>query len=267
MLVMTLLVKDEELLLKNNLEFHLAQGVDKIIVTDNGSTDNTPYILKHFEDAGLIEVIHEPSRAYHQKKFVNRMVRLAIEKYNAQWIINADGDEFFYSNTENLKDALPVDGHPNILFCQWCMSLPRAGQKWQDIDHFCLVDNSKSIHTAQGFITVSGGNHKVYLKHIHTPSLTDDITLYHLNSRDFASFKGKLENKFNHCVHTRNKKLPPTMKKWYQAICLQDEKSAREYYDEMIENTYHNVTSKGTMVQDSRFADFIKKTNDWSFRQ
>jgi hypothetical protein len=36
-LVMTLLVRDEQDILADNLDFHLAQGVDEVIVTDNGS--------------------------------------------------------------------------------------------------------------------------------------------------------------------------------------------------------------------------------------
>ena len=129
-LIMTLLVKNEEILIEHNLAFHLAQGVDKIIVTDNGSTDETRSILEAYEKKGLVDIIDEPSKAYHQKAFVNRMVGKARQKYNATWIINADADEFFYSRTENLKDALPVDQIPNILFCQWRLSLPRAGQEW-----------------------------------------------------------------------------------------------------------------------------------------
>ena len=38
-LVMTLLVRDEEDIVRENLDFHLAQGVDEVIVTDNGSED------------------------------------------------------------------------------------------------------------------------------------------------------------------------------------------------------------------------------------
>ena len=38
-LFMTLLLRDEEDIVRENLDFHLAQGVDRVIVTDNGSED------------------------------------------------------------------------------------------------------------------------------------------------------------------------------------------------------------------------------------
>jgi hypothetical protein len=214
--------------------------------------------LDQYKNKGWIDVIDEPSMAYHQKAFVNRMVKLAREKYNAKWIINADADEFFYCKTENLKDALPVDEKPNILFCQWNLALPRAGQKWYDINHFYLVDKSKAIHAAHGFRSVSGGNHKVYLDKIATPSMTEDVVLYHLQTRNFISYKGKLENKYNHCLHTRNKKFTPQMREKYEAICLKDEKSARSYYNHMIEKAYWNVLSEDKIIEDNRFRCFMK---------
>ena len=45
-LVTTLVVRDEEDILEANLEYHFAQGVDLAIVTDHGSRDATPEILR-----------------------------------------------------------------------------------------------------------------------------------------------------------------------------------------------------------------------------
>lgn len=258
-LVMTLLVKDEEMLLAANLDFHLAQGVDFIIVTDHSSTDATPQILTEYEKRGVVEVIHEPSKAYDQKAFVNRMIQLAITKYNADWIINGDADEFFYSKSENLKDAFPIDGKPNILFCDWALSLPRAGQNWQEIDHFYIGERSKAMHTAKGFRSVSGGNHRVYLDYTHKPAMSNDVILYHLQSRDFESYKGKLEKKHEHCKHTKDKSFPNELEEAYQNMCLQDEQHAREYYNTLRERQYTEMDSAGTAFQDKRFTEFLHK--------
>ena len=53
-LVMTLLVRDEEDIVADNLDFHLAQGVDEVIVTDNGSSDATLEILRDYEARGVV---------------------------------------------------------------------------------------------------------------------------------------------------------------------------------------------------------------------
>ena len=44
-LVMTLLVKNEDDIIEENIKFHLASGVDFIIATNNNSTDHTRDIL------------------------------------------------------------------------------------------------------------------------------------------------------------------------------------------------------------------------------
>ena len=104
-LFMTLLVKNEEGMLEENLQFHKAMGVDGFIITDNNSTDSTPDIIRKYKQKGWIkEVIEEKATNYEQKDWVDRMIWKAKTIYKADWIINADADELWYASTGNLKD-------------------------------------------------------------------------------------------------------------------------------------------------------------------
>jgi hypothetical protein len=47
-IIMTLLCRDEEDIIGYNIAYHLAQGVDFVIVTDNASRDRTPRLLERF---------------------------------------------------------------------------------------------------------------------------------------------------------------------------------------------------------------------------
>lgn len=110
-LIMTLLVKNEESMLEENLLFHKAMGVDSFIITDNNSTDSTPEIIRKYKQKGWIkEVIEEKATDYEQKEWVDRMIWKAKTIYKADWIINADADELWYSSLRQSQNR-PV-GHP-----------------------------------------------------------------------------------------------------------------------------------------------------------
>jgi hypothetical protein len=111
-LVMTLVVRDEEEILEANLEYHFAQGVDFVIVTDHGSSDSTPAILRRYEQRGLARVLRVEGVQHHQSQRVTRMAGLAAIEYAADWIINNDADEFWWPAVGSLADlfaAIPQE--------------------------------------------------------------------------------------------------------------------------------------------------------------
>ena len=105
---MALKVRDEADVLESNLRFHHALGVSHFVVTDNGSTDDTPEILRRYADAGLAEVINEPGTDYRQRgaAWLTRMARFAATDLNADWVIHTDADEFWLPAQGTLIDAL-----------------------------------------------------------------------------------------------------------------------------------------------------------------
>jgi hypothetical protein len=52
-LIMTLLVRNEEDIVRYKIDFQLRRGVDFIIATDNGSGDGTRDILRKYEKKGV----------------------------------------------------------------------------------------------------------------------------------------------------------------------------------------------------------------------
>lgn len=93
--VMTLMVRDEADVIAANIEHHLAQGIEHIIVTDNGSVDGTREILARYAERGLIELHDDPRHEKQQAKVVTGMARRAFRRYGAAWVCNVDADEFW----------------------------------------------------------------------------------------------------------------------------------------------------------------------------
>ena len=104
-LVLTLLCRDEADILDSMIRFHLDQGVDRIIATDNGSVDGSLRILQRYENQGRLQLIREPEHSHDQAVWVTRMARLAAEQ-GADWVINSDADEFWWPRTGTLKTTL-----------------------------------------------------------------------------------------------------------------------------------------------------------------
>ena len=105
-LAMTLLVRDGADMLDANLRYHRAQGVDLLVVGDNGSTDGSLEMLERYERAGLItlERVTGPVREA-QGEGRTKLARIAWE-LGADWVIHNDQDEFWWPLTGNLKQAL-----------------------------------------------------------------------------------------------------------------------------------------------------------------
>ncbi|WP_162901385.1 glycosyltransferase family 2 protein [Breoghania sp. L-A4] len=116
-LLMTLLVRDESDIIRENIEYHLAHGVDYIIATDNGSMDGTRDVLAEYERRGVVRVIDEPEHTFAQAQWVTRMAHMARDDFGADWILNNDADEFWMPPSGNLKDCL-VSTAANVLVCR-----------------------------------------------------------------------------------------------------------------------------------------------------
>jgi hypothetical protein len=87
---------------------HMLAECDAVIATDNNSTDHTREILSGINDPRLY-VRGEPDFAYCQPRVYNAMSDWAREELKADWIVPFDSDEWWYSTTGAIRDALSPD--------------------------------------------------------------------------------------------------------------------------------------------------------------
>jgi len=175
---MTLLVRDEVDIVDANLAFHLNTVVDFVIATDNGSEDGTSEVLERYEREGHLRLFHEPGNDMRQAEWVTGMARLAAGEHGADWVINADADEFWWSRKGPLKDVLErVPARFATVRGFMRNFVPRAGAglfaermtarlapgelpPGSRFDAHPFQPQDKVVHRAHEDVTVSSGNHE-----------------------------------------------------------------------------------------------------------
>lgn len=112
--VMTLMVRDEIDVIACWLDYHLTQGIDQIIVTDNASIDGTFELLEQYAADERIELRTYEPHDKRQFAVVTQMARDAFTEYGADWVLNSDADEFWTtadgSTVGEAVRRLPKDG-------------------------------------------------------------------------------------------------------------------------------------------------------------
>ena len=124
--VMTLLVRDEADIVDEQIAFHLVAGVDFVIATDNRSQDGTTEILERYEREGRLHLIREAGEDLRQSEWVTRMARLAATDFGADWVLNADADEFWWPQGAGFADVLSaIPARYGVVRGAWRNFVPR----------------------------------------------------------------------------------------------------------------------------------------------
>lgn len=217
-LIMTLVVRNEEDIVEQNIRFHCAMGCDGFIVSSHNCTDRTDSILYKLQQEGLVlDIIKRTSPNHQHSIWVNEMVHIAKKKYKADWVINADADEFFYSKSLNLKLSILQNKACNVLWVDSIFLFPENRTDFFNSIYFVTrpfqffeaiglgIDKdplytefigsqgcTKVIHKTKGFKRISDGNHDV--KMINKKKIQSaDIRLYHYHIRSYQGLEQKVK--------------------------------------------------------------------------
>lgn len=271
-LIMTLLVKNEEFMLEQHLLFHKSMGVDYFIVTDNNSTDGTMAILQKYKKKGwILEIIEEKAEDYDQKRWVDRMIWRAKTVYDADWVINADADELWYSPSENLKNEI-AETRGNVIQCTVNSVYPEEGKpfwKWNytveyvldhemyNLSQYSIFErqNKKVIHRTDGYLQIAMGNHKVSMfpKWSHHGT----IRVFHYTIRGRQSF---IEKMINGGRQLEQRKKKHGGRHWRYFYELYKENKLHEEYDRVIGTEFFNqLKDDGYVIYDNTISDYFQR--------
>ena len=212
-IVVTMMVRDEADIIAAMVEHHLGQGVDLMIVTDNGSVDGTREILADYAATGRLELHDDPVHEKQQSSVVTAMARRAFTEHGADWVINADADEFWLpvDRALTLKDALeriptslqtwPVP----VINMTGAAARRGAGVRrlvYRDLrsDETLMAKaglhaqpTADAIHVGSPDVEVVQGNHFVNLESAGRPAPELELEVLHLPWRSYEQYSRKVE--------------------------------------------------------------------------
>jgi glycosyltransferase involved in cell wall biosynthesis len=270
-LIMTLLVKNEENMLERNFLHHKSMGVDAFIITDNNSTDRTMDIIRKYQQKGWVkEVIVEKGTNYEQKVWIDRMIWRAKTEYKADWVINADADELWYTPSGNLKNELSGTSG-NILSCEMRCVYPQEDKPFWEWDKVVKAvpnretynlslysiferQNPKVIHRTAGYLQISMGNHKVAM--FPARNAPCNVRIYHYNIQGKKQFMEKMINGGKQLEQRRSRHGGRHWRYFYQ---LHKEGLLEAEYDRVIgKDQYEMLYGKGLIYTDTTIPDVFR---------
>lgn len=212
-LALTLMVRDEADVIAAMLEHHLAQGVDRIVVTDNGSVDGTLEILEDYARVAPITLLHDPEHRKQQGAVVTRMARAAAVEHGADWVVNGDADEFLrpVDPSTTLRDvfaALPASiGSFRVPVVNLVGPLARHGSGIRRLVHRDLRTDEQlraaglvahptpnAIHVGSPDVEVAQGNHRVSIPEAGEVPAELALEVLHLPWRSMDQIERKTRN-------------------------------------------------------------------------
>jgi len=272
---MTLVVRNEADIIEANIDYHLAQGVDFVLVTDHGSDDGTSEILARYERDGVAEVIRDDREGHRQSERVNRMLRIAAERYSADWVINNDADEFWWPLAGSLHDVFAsMPEQFGQIEVQRRNFLPRPDGPGQFLDRLVYREaqslnprglplESKVAHRPGEGVKVGPGNHFLLTEGLRMTAAGELIEILHFPMRDFEQFERKvLQTGLGY-----EQLGPDSPEVGYDQILLLEMYRSGElpaYYRERMleEESMERGLRDGSVVLDDRLARFMSRLRE-----
>lgn len=187
------MVKNEADVIAWTLGHLIAHGVDRIIVADNGSTDDTPLILARAARVWPVTVLADEDPAYRQSEKMTALAELAARDFNAKWIIPFDADELWCSTDgAPLADVLadvpkgidevvvPLYDHFSTALDDSDQPVPFLRMGWRKRWYAAL--HKVAIRWQPGG-TIHQGNHGVTLPEFSGLTTTEPIEIRHFPYR------------------------------------------------------------------------------------
>jgi hypothetical protein len=240
---MTLLVRNEDDIIEENLLFHKGMGVDFFVVADHMSTDRTTEILQKYKEMGWIDLLHLDSETYDQGRWVSELARKAYTEHQADWVINNDADEFWVPEKGTLKERFEALD-PNI----GTLHVNRLDFHYRPFNQAKFYEAllfrewrcrwTKCCHRGASDVIVEIGNHHAFSKELADKGLDDrpaysSLRVLHFPVRSYERYRNKMIEGTRFVLNTPGLSAA-TAHHWKNALQHINNGTFNEFFEEMV---------------------------------
>ncbi len=261
--MVTLLVRDELDIVEANIRHHVRSGAAHVIVTDNGSVDGTREVLSDLARTLPLTVIDEPSRGYEQAVWVTRMARLAATDHGADWVINTDADELWWTRGGDLAAALDTTpARFGVVEAPQLNFAPRHAEQRPDqlVLRWRRWATRKAAHRADPTVEIAQGNHKVLVPRMAVDPDRTRLAVLHCPHRSYAQFERKIVD--GTTAYRNSPDLPEQMgAHWRELYEVWEQGGLRDHWDREIEVSPARTTrlvARRQLTLDTRLRSTIR---------
>ena len=270
--------------------YHLARGVDRIIVADYGSTDGTLEALEAYRDDGAVRLLRIPSHRFVEYDPSNELLRLIRIEEKADWVTFLDPDEFLIgpapikqvlarasndgiavikTQRRNMIGVGPLSSSTHylrhltlkIIDTDERVASPTAALSSSWI--FSRIPPKVTIAAAAKNITVETGDHDVRGADERQVTSYPELEILHYPMRDFSSFREKVETTKNYLA--ANPEFSPGIAwHWRRWIAMLTQGGLEEEYERQFpdEATALSLLQTGKAMRDSHLAAWIEELQE-----
>jgi hypothetical protein len=276
---------DQVDILRDFLDWHLDLGIDLILALDGGSTDGTREVLAEYANAGRRVVwLPLPERDMTKYAPADELAAIARDRYQADWIIYADVDEFVCTQRRSLRAVLADadrDGVTLLDIPRRTMTGPLPAPDQRATEVLTLRIDRTVVPTANQqitwdfpvpFVFLEVGGHLavrasaigIFASGAHSAvttwgtSGTSDLYILHYAIRGYAEFRQKVHNTAAWIAD--NPHLPLGWGwHWRRWIQLEKDGRLREEHEQQFVSAERatELVRNGTCAQDTTIAAWL----------
>ena len=191
------MVKNEADIVGAAVRHLFAEGVDGMVVAENGSSDETLETLRRLSVEFPIKIVADPEPAYYQAKKMTALANLAGES-GADWVIPFDADEIWCASSGTVADTLRASDE-DVVAARVINHLAHWRRAWKRdlFDRLALRERDpyplpKVAFRYKAGISLIQGNHG--LDGLEPPEPSGLLEIRHFQYRSFRQFHRKVTN-------------------------------------------------------------------------